>query len=136
MNSKQIRTPRSNGLVTWGGNFSAVAANLVWLLALVVALTGILVPLCAQNQGNIEFAYTATGSCSCEGQASIPGSVSAYTIDPTRGVLTEIAGSPFPAGTNSHSVAVNPSGRFLYVANHDSNDVSGFAVDSGSGALT
>ena len=103
--------------------------------SLISLLVSVLVgaPLWAQNGG---FAYTATGTCTCEGQGSIPGSVSAYTIDPGSGILAQIPDSPFPAGTNSHSVVADPTGHFLYVANHDSNDVSAYTIDAQSGALT
>jgi 6-phosphogluconolactonase (cycloisomerase 2 family) len=34
------------------------------------------------------------------------------------------------------SVAIDPTGRFLYTANSGSNDISGFSVDETTGALT
>jgi len=34
------------------------------------------------------------------------------------------------------SVAIDPTGRFLYTANGGSNDISGFSVDQSTGALT
>ncbi len=33
-------------------------------------------------------------------------------------------------------LAVNPSGKFLYVVNHESHDVSGYAIDPASGKLS
>ena len=83
------------------------------------------------------FAYVANpGSPSPFGA----GNVSGYTIDPTSGALTPIPGSPFPAGSVPASVAVDPSGRFAYVANSfafvGGNSVSGYTIDSTSGALT
>jgi 6-phosphogluconolactonase (cycloisomerase 2 family) len=62
--------------------------------------------------------------------------VSAYTIDPTTGALTEISGSPFAAGSFPRSVTVDPSGNFVYVTNSDDNDVSAYTIDQSSGALT
>ena len=48
-----------------------------------------------------------------------------------------IAGSPFPAtGTAPASLAVDPNGRFLYVVNNGSSDISVFAIDNATGALT
>jgi DNA-binding beta-propeller fold protein YncE len=68
------------------------------------------------------------------------GNVSGYTIDSTSGALTPISGSPFPAGSVPSSVAVDTSGRFAYVANSfvfgGGNSVSGYTIDSTSGALT
>src|SRR5258708_22357174 len=68
--------------------------------------------------------------------------VSAYSIDGTRGALTEIAGSPFSVAPGSYpqSVTVDPAGRFAYVANQVSfplpGNVPAFAIDGTTGALT
>src|SRR5258708_10147190 len=65
-----------------------------------------------------------------------PGNVSAYTINATTGVLTPVAGSPFPAGTGPLSVTVNPTGKFAYVANFNSNNVLAYTIYGATGALT
>lgn len=70
--------------------------------------------------------------------------VSAYRIDATSGALTQVAcataancnGANFMAGTEPRSIAVDPSGRFVYVANQSSGDVSAFEIDTATGALT
>jgi DNA-binding beta-propeller fold protein YncE len=64
--------------------------------------------------------------------------VSGYTINATTGALTAIVGSPFPAGSAPFSVAVDPTGKFAYVANADfnSNNVSGYTINATTGALT
>jgi len=67
------------------------------------------------------------------------GTVSAYTINSSTGALTEITGSPFAAGgagALSFSVAVDPTGKFVYVANENSADVSAYTINSSTGALT
>jgi 6-phosphogluconolactonase (cycloisomerase 2 family) len=50
------------------------------------------------------------------------GGVSAYTINPATGALAAVAGSPFPAGTvpqtSPYGVAVDPTGRFAFVADN------------------
>lgn len=66
--------------------------------------------------------------------------ISAFTFDNTTGVLTPIAGSPFPSGGKGSingplGIAMDQTGRFLYVCNA-SNDVSVFTMDSNSGALS
>ena len=61
--------------------------------------------------------------------------VSAYTIDGNTGALTAVAGSPFAAGSNPYSVAVDPTGTFVYVANEGSSGVSGYIIDLSTGAL-
>ena len=64
------------------------------------------------------------------------GNVSAYTINATNGALTQVAGSPFPAGSLPFYVVVDPMGRFVYVANADSNNVSAYTINASTGALT
>jgi DNA-binding beta-propeller fold protein YncE len=58
--------------------------------------------------------------------------VSAYSIDGSNGTLTPIPGSPFAAGSNPISVAVDPTGKFAYVANFVG---SAYSIGS-NGALT
>jgi DNA-binding beta-propeller fold protein YncE len=41
-----------------------------------------------------------------------------------------------PTGDAPQSVAVNPSGRFAYVANENSDLVSTFSIDQATGGLT
>jgi hypothetical protein len=74
----------------WLSVFSTLAIGCVWLAA----------PLRAQ------FAYVANQGAN----------VSAYSIG-TNGALTPVPGSPFAAGLNPFSVAVDPTGKFAYVAN-------------------
>jgi 6-phosphogluconolactonase len=66
--------------------------------------------------------------------------VSAYTIDFASGALAPVPGAPFGAGAAPTSLSADPSARFLYVANRGSATspptLSGYAVDSASGALT
>ena len=57
-----------------------------------------------------------------------------YTIG-SGGPLTSVSGSPFTAGTQPYSVAVNTAGTDVYVANRGSNTISGFSIASG-GSLT
>jgi 6-phosphogluconolactonase len=63
--------------------------------------------------------------------------VGSYREDPNSGVLTQIAGSPFPAGDGAESMVIHPSGKFLYVANPGDaeNDISLFSIAS-DGTLT
>jgi 6-phosphogluconolactonase len=59
--------------------------------------------------------------------------ISAFSTD-----LTEVPGSPFPAGGNPLSLAVGGGGKFLYSANPDATNpsISGFSIDPASGALS
>jgi 6-phosphogluconolactonase (cycloisomerase 2 family) len=52
------------------------------------------------------------------------------------GMLSPVSGSPFPAGTNPVSLAITPGGEFLYAANKNSNQLTGYKVGSGTGVLT
>lgn len=62
------------------------------------------------------------------------GNVAGYAIDPTSGTLTEIKGSPFWAGGEPETLGMDPSGKFVYVANTLSDDVSAYTIQK-SGAL-
>ena len=88
---------------------------------------------CHRPATHAEFAYVANG-----GRLGNPDddSVSGYAIDPSTGALTAIPGSPFAAGPDPTSVAVDPSGKFAYVANSGSNNVSGYTINPSTGALT
>jgi 6-phosphogluconolactonase (cycloisomerase 2 family) len=71
--------------------------------------------------------------------ATLPAAneVASYREDPNAGVLTEIAGSPFPAGDGATSIVIHPSGKYLYTANPGvgENDISLFSIAS-DGVLT
>jgi DNA-binding beta-propeller fold protein YncE len=63
--------------------------------------------------------------------------VSAFTMS-GEGSLSPVPGSPFPAGTSPSGVSAAdgyPLG-FTYVANSQSNNVSGYSIDNATGVLT
>ena len=76
--------------------------------------------------------------------ANYSGSISAFTMDSVTGALTAVSGSPFPTAPalisgqvpGANSVTVDPTGKFLYAAINQGNDISGFLIDSTTGALT
>ena len=80
-----------------------------------------------------KFAYVAN-----QGSSTVASSISAYTINAKNGKLSVISGSPFPDGAGTfalaNSVAVDPSGRFAYVAN-TAGSVAEYTINSSSGAL-
>lgn len=80
-----------------------------------------------------KFLYTAN-----VGDGTNPGSVSQFTIGPT-GALTPMATASVAAGVNARAVTVDPTGRWVYVANEgdltNPSTVSQYAVGP-SGALT
>jgi 6-phosphogluconolactonase len=81
-----------------------------------------------------KFAYVAN-SGGFVGGFPFNGNVSAYSIG-ANGALTPVPGSPFAAELkNPFSVAVDPTGKFAYVADMDGNNVSAYSIGA-NGALT
>jgi 6-phosphogluconolactonase (cycloisomerase 2 family) len=54
----------------------------------------------------------------------------------SQGALSEVLSSPFQTGMGPSSVALDPTGSYLYVSNRTDNTISGFSVSSTSGVLT
>jgi 6-phosphogluconolactonase len=52
------------------------------------------------------------------------------------GSLTPVTGSPFSAGIGPVAIVITPSGKFLYVVNRMSNQISEYKVATGTGVLT
>ena len=73
------------------------------------------------------FVLTANGSANTLSVFTI-GSTSPY------GALTEVAGSPFPAGGNPGDIVVTAS-HYVYAVNTASHSVSAYSMDMTSGAL-
>ena len=78
------------------------------------------------------------GSSSHTAYVPVPtdNAVQGYRIDDNSGAFTTVLGSPFPAGTSPTSLVIHPSGKFAYVANQSSNNISLFTIDSNTGVLT
>ena len=66
----------------------------------------------------------------------IPTTFPLYTIDATSGAMKNVKGSPFAAGATPVYVTIEPTGRFAYVPNVGSNDISAYTINATSGALT
>jgi len=60
------------------------------------------------------------------------GNISGYSIDSSSGALTPVPGSPF--GSNSVTLAADPSGKYLYAGQLDG--IQSYNIDSLTGALT
>jgi 6-phosphogluconolactonase (cycloisomerase 2 family) len=80
-----------------------------------------------------KFAYAADGGAFPAGSFGGDSKVSMYTVNNTTGALTSIG--MIAAGNGPDSVAVDPAGKFAYVANFGSNDVSMYTIDATTGAL-
>ena len=52
------------------------------------------------------------------------------------GILAAITGSPFSAGLGPANMVVAPSGKFLFVVDRLSNQVSEYKIATGTGVLT
>jgi filamentous hemagglutinin family protein len=71
-------------------------------------------------------------------------SVSAFAINASTGALVPVAcgsgagcsGGNFASGNFPIHVDVDPTGKFVYVVNNSSNDISAYAINTGTGALT
>ncbi len=67
------------------------------------------------------------------------GGIVGYAIDAATGALSYADNKPFPAGGAPRSIAVEPSGRFVYVTAYYFNspyDIRGYAIDAATGVLT
>jgi 6-phosphogluconolactonase (cycloisomerase 2 family) len=66
-----------------------------------------------------------------------PASISVFSVDPARGLLSQVAGSPFSFASltapNPQILAVSPTANLLYVSNGPAGTISGFAIGSGGG---
>jgi len=82
------------------------------------------------------FAYVANQFTGYEGHN---GTISAYRINATTGALTEIPGSPFTAGIEPTSIAVDTAGTLAYVTNQGNfggnGSISAYRIDAATGAL-
>ena len=86
-----------------------------------------------------KFAYAADGGVLPSGSFGGSNNVSMYTIDSTTGALTLMGA--IAAGNGPDSVAVDPSGKFVYVTNENESSgpagsVSMYTLDGTTGALT
>lgn len=62
------------------------------------------------------------------------GYITAFSF--SGGVLAPVPGSPFAAGSGVSALTVDANEKFLYTANTAANTVSGFTINSSTGALT
>jgi 6-phosphogluconolactonase (cycloisomerase 2 family) len=63
------------------------------------------------------------------------GTISAFTVSQA-GKLAETQGSPFRCGIDCRGLAVDPSGKFLYVADFGADLIRSYQIDAGTGVLT
>jgi 6-phosphogluconolactonase len=80
--------------------------------------------------------YMATDQTGAYLYVTAGANIVGYAIDATTGALTALPGFPVSAGADAYSVSIDPTNRFLYVANHGAANIAGFRLDASSGALT
>lgn len=69
------------------------------------------------------------------------GTISAFTVNDTNGILTPVSGSPYAVGTSIGSVVAsltftNSGDFFLYASDPQAEAINAFTVDGSTGALT
>jgi 6-phosphogluconolactonase len=69
---------------------------------------------------------------------TIQNTISVFSIDSSSGALTPVMGSPFqlPIGGPTYSVAVHPSGDFLYVSFPQTEQIAAWSIDASTGVVT
>jgi 6-phosphogluconolactonase (cycloisomerase 2 family) len=82
--------------------------------------------------GTRRISMTVHPTCRFLYVANSDTAVVGFAIDPTTGALALI-GAFSTGGTSLEAVAVDSTGRFAYVANAGSNNVSGFAINGTTG---
>jgi 6-phosphogluconolactonase len=80
--------------------------------------------------------YMATDQTGAYLYVTAGANIVGYAIDATTGALTALPGFPVSAGADAYSVSIDPTNRFLYVANHGAANIAGFRLDASSSALT
>ncbi len=63
--------------------------------------------------------------------------IDGFSIDPDTGALAPLQGSPFPGGDSTAlDLAMDPSGQYVYAANHDARKLTVLALDAATGTLS
>lgn len=69
------------------------------------------------------------------GTSSGPGTGALYAYSTSSGVLSQLGSSPYTVNGDPYGLAVDPTGKFLYVPNSDGGQVWGYSINS-DGSLT
>ena len=112
--------PASGALTTVPGSPFVIGA---------AASTGyIFGPIATDPSGNFLYVLSINSSGS---------SISVFAIDPSSGVLTPTNGSPFFVAIGiTGGLAVDSSGKFLYIAGGDTSAILALSIDGATGAVT
>lgn len=84
-----------------------------------------------QPSGNFLYAMNGTNCC------RTANSISAFQVNPTSGVLSQITGSPFPISATPSLAAIQSDGNFMYViVAGEGSAVAPFSINASSGVPT
>ena len=130
---KSLRVAPSGALI-----FAAVgtAGDVVFTLDTttgLVAQSQTLGPVDSQTSDNA-FAINSGSTTLYLARSGTSGGLGVYSIG-LNGLLTPISGSPYATGNGSNSIALEGTGKYVYVANRADSTISGFAIGT-TGALT
>lgn len=106
------------------------------LCMVVLSAAALSIPACGGDDGGgdtpagggggaSQFAYVANHNTN---------NVSLFRVSSAGALI--VNGPPIAAGSQPHSINVDPAGRFVYVSNHESNFLSGYTINQTTGALT
>jgi 6-phosphogluconolactonase (cycloisomerase 2 family) len=105
------------------------------------AASGALTPIAGspvRSGTNYELAVDPGGKFLYASDYDAPGGVFAFTIG-AGGELTRVSGSPFkvpgPAGSDNQPVGIVDTGKFVYIALANTNQIAGFSIHRKTGAL-
>lgn len=92
------------------------------------ATTSVPGSLCADPSGRFLYATDSNSNSN--------GLVDGFAINATTGALTPVPSSPFATGQYPGSIAIDASGKFVYVSNYQSSSIYGYALNSNTGSLS
>jgi 6-phosphogluconolactonase len=81
------------------------------------------------------FLYVANTGSNTISAFAICANASVTCVTPD-GSLTPVTGSPFSAGVGPVSIAADPAGTYLFVADEQSNQISQYKISTGTGAIS
>src|SRR5437867_2928218 len=89
-------------------------------------------PLSVTVHPSGKFVYVSNG-----GIAGVTGpNLAAFSINANTGALTLLSSAPLTPGSSPQAVAIDPTGKFAFVAHQGANNVSAFSIDAATGALS
>jgi 6-phosphogluconolactonase (cycloisomerase 2 family) len=68
--------------------------------------------------------------------SAAPAQAYGYSVDPSSGALTPVAGTPFQLSSVTGVFSWHPSGNFVYAANSNGESIDVYSVDRATGKLT